>query len=265
MIRTIALLTDFGLDDHYVGVMKGVILNISPGLQLVDIAHNIAPQDIVQGALTLKSAYRFFPKKTIFVAVVDPGVGSRRKPIILKTKDYLFVAPDNGLLWPIAHQQKQTRFYEITNDSYFLKPVSNTFHGRDIFAPIAAYLAKGVSVDKLARKIQTLTHLTLPQPLVDRRKKTITGEILRMDRFGNLITNIEQKHLKGFERNFAVQFKGKVIRHLSRSYSGVKKGQVLATIESTGCLEIAVNKGCARQKFKAHPGDPVKVIMGKAQ
>jgi S-adenosyl-L-methionine hydrolase (adenosine-forming) len=258
-MKTIALLTDFGLNDHYAGTMKGVILSIQANVQVVDLCHHIKPQDIVHGALVLKSAYRFFPKKTIFVAVVDPGVGSARGKIILKTKDYVFVAPDNGILSLVAEIEKQTRFYEITNDRYFLKPASDTFHGRDIFAPVAAYLTKGLSPLTFGNKIQNIVRLKWPNPLIDRKHKRISGEVVHIDRFGNLVTNISEKDLKRFRGRFSIHIKNKSISQLSHSYAEAKKGQLLGIIGSMGFLEIAANGRSAGRRLKVLKGERVKI------
>lgn len=256
--RTIALLTDFGLDDNYVGIMKGVILKINPDVHLVDITHSIDPQNIFQGALTLKTAYSYFPSKTIFVAVVDPGVGSSRQPILVKTKDHFFIGPDNGLLSLALKGQKSKEIYTITNDQYFLKPVSQTFHGRDIFAPVAAYLSKAMPSSKFGRKQHRMINLSWQSPRIDQKNKSIIGKIIDIDRFGNLTTNVEQNHLKG---TISVKIKNNVIQELSSSYAKVSKGNLLVIFGSKGYLEIAVNQGSAEKKLKAKIGDSIKIVQ----
>lgn len=261
MKKTIALLTDFGLNDNYVGIMKGVILKINPRVQLVDICHSIKPQCVVQGALTLKSSYRYFPKKTIFLCVVDPGVGSKREAIIVKTKDYVFVAPDNGILSLALDTQASREIYAITNVQYFVKPVSNTFHGRDIFAPVAAYIASGIPLHKFGKMRKDLKRLSLPEPIIERKKRYIVGEIIDIDHFGNCITNIEEKHLAAFKGNPRITCKGKTISHVPSSYAQVKKGQSLGIIGSKGYLEISVNMGSAAKKFNARNGNRIEVLF----
>src|SRR5437763_3596576 len=183
----ITLTTDFGASDHFVGVMKGVILGIERRATIVDITHEIQPFEITEGAFVIAQAYRYFPRKTIHVIVVDPGVGSIRRPILAEMGGQYFVAPDNGVL-SMIFSREQHKVRHITNDGYFLKPVSSTFHGRDIFAPVAAHLASGITPARFGRAIQN--HLRLSFDKTQRTgKRTWTGAILRVDRFGNLITN----------------------------------------------------------------------------
>jgi len=257
MSQTIALLTDFGLQDNYAGIMKGVILKINPRVQLVDITHQIGPQNILQGALALKTAYSYFPEKTIFVCVVDPGVGSRRRALIVQTQRYTFLAPDNGLLDPTLKIEKPKAICTITNDRYFLKPVSQTFHGRDVFAPAAAYLSKGISPKNMGSVIQKILSLDLPAPRLDRSHQTITGTILDIDHFGNLITNIEKHHLSLFKKSFRIKIKRKVIRRTVSAYSESKAGEVFAIFGSKGYLEIFVNRGSAAGVLKVRRGEPI--------
>jgi len=255
---TIALLTDFGLQDNYVGIMNGVILNINPDVQIVDITHEIPAQDILQGALALKSAYSYFPHGTIFVGVVDPGVGSKRKPILVVTKQYYFLGPDNGLLSPIIEEEKSVKIFSITSEKYFLKPVSNTFHGRDIFAPVAAHLSKGLAPARFGKVQKDFVRLKIPRPTVQDRH--IIGEVIAIDRFGNLITNIEEKLFNGFKGKFQVKIKNVLIKGLSPSYFSVKAGEPLVVIGSKGYLEISVNQGSAKECLKAGLGDKVNIV-----
>jgi S-adenosylmethionine hydrolase len=258
----IALLTDFGTDDHYVGVMKGVILKVNPRVMLIDISHGIRAQDILQGAFTLRNSYRYFPPRTVFLVVVDPGVGSHRKAIIARTRRYTFVAPDNGILSPALAQEPSADVYSIEKDRYFLKPVSGTFHGRDIFAPVAAHLSKGLPPVRFGRRQRSYIKLRLPCAQVDNKTKTIRGQVVGVDHFGNLVTNIESFHFKMFKGQFAVKIKNTPIGGLTDAYAAVPKGRWLAIIGSSGCLEISVNQGSAARKLKAGIGDPVK-ITGK--
>ncbi|MEK6559083.1 MAG: SAM-dependent chlorinase/fluorinase, partial [Planctomycetota bacterium] len=188
------LLTDFGNQDAYVGVMKGVITGINPLANIIDICHNIPPQDVFNAAYLLYTSYKYFPRGTIHVAVVDPGVGTERNIVCVKTKDYFFLVPDNGLLSFIVQEEKPKVIVRLTNDRYFLPSPSNTFHGRDIFAPAAAYLSLGVKLRQLGIKINQLKQLDIPKPDY---KKTgqLEGQIIYIDRFGNLITNIKKEYL----------------------------------------------------------------------
>ncbi len=241
--------------------MKGLILKINPNVQLVDICHSIKPQCILQGALALKSSYRYFPKKTIFLCVVDPGVGPKREAVIVKTKDYLFVVPDNGILSLVVDAQASREIYAITNVRYFVKPVSNTFHGRDIFAPVAAYIASGIPLHKFGKMRKDLKRSLFPELIIERKKRCIVGEIIDIDHFGNCITNIEEKHLAAFKGNPRITCKGKMISHLASSYAQVKKGESLAIIGSKGYLEISVNMESAAKKFNARNGNRIEVLF----
>src|SRR3989475_5682682 len=187
----IALLTDFGNKDHYAGTMKGVALGICPDATIVDITHEIAPHDVLGGALELTATCRYFPHGTIFLVVVDPGVGSTRRGIAADTGDYRFVAPDNGVLSLVFDQVAPKRVVELSDRRYARPTISRTFEGRDRFAPAAAWLAKGIELTALGRPAGAIQRLDLPQPEVD--TDHITGQVLRVDRFGNLITNIDRK------------------------------------------------------------------------
>ncbi len=185
----ITLTTDFGLNDHFVGAMKGVMLQTAPDAQIVDISHAVQPFDILDGALTISQAYSYFPSGTVHVVIVDPGVGTARRPIILTGDRHLFVAPDNGVLSLIYDREERTSVRHVTAEHYFLQPRSNTFHGRDIFAPVAASLARGVEANRFGDEITDYVRFAAPRPKpVDER--TLRGIVLKVDRFGNLITNI---------------------------------------------------------------------------
>ncbi|GAN33796.1 MAG: hypothetical protein DYG83_17975 [Candidatus Brocadia sp. AMX2] len=191
----ITLLTDFGNQDAYVGIMKGVIGGINPSANIIDICHTIPPYDLLNGAYLLSASYQYFPKGTIHVAVVDPGVGSRRDIICVAIRDYLFLVPNNGILSFIVPEEKPKNIIRVTNTKFFLPSPGNTFHGRDIFAPVAAHLSLGIKPQQLDAKINQLEHLDLPQP---EQKKTgqMEGRVIYIDRFGNLITNITQSHIE---------------------------------------------------------------------
>lgn len=258
-MKTIALLTDFGHNDAYVGIMKGVILGINPGVRMVDLTHGIRHQDVAQGALSLKAAYSYFPPQTIFVCVVDPGVGSQRQAILVKTKKYYFLAPDNGLLTPALDREKDFEIYSITNDRFFLKPVSYTFHGRDIFASVAAHLSKGVEPGQFGPRQEDCIRLKFPVPKVDRRHQKVDGEVIDWDIFGNIVTNIEPRHVEFMERDLNIQISGKTIKKVSASYADVHPGEYLAIWGSKGYLEISVNHGSAKEMLGVPKGARVEI------
>ncbi|WAC06706.1 MAG: SAM-dependent chlorinase/fluorinase [Thermodesulfobacteriota bacterium] len=254
----ITLLTDFGSKDHYVGAMRGVILGINPLATIVDITHHISPQNIVEGAFLLSSVYTYFPQGTIHLAVVDPGVGSKRKPILVKGENFFFIGPDNGIFGLIYDQLKKISVYELTNAHFFLKPVSATFHGRDIFAPVAAYLSRGVSPLEMGKETKNFQRLSLPQPILE--KKRIRGKVMYIDSFGNLITNITVNHLKKLENAPGkIKIRENIISGLSKNYQEAKKGTLLAIIGSSNFLEISVREGSAQKKLKSQKGDDIKV------
>jgi S-adenosyl-L-methionine hydrolase (adenosine-forming) len=245
MRPVIALLSDFGTRDHYVGSMKGVILGICPDATLVDISHDVAPHDVLEGALELAASYRYFPVGTIFVAVVDPGVGSPRKGIAADTGDYRFVCPDNGLLTGVARETPPKKVVELTERRYGRPTVSRTFEGRDRFAPAAAWLAKGIQLAALGRAIADLYRLDIPQPAV--ADEAIRGAVLRVDRFGNLITNVDRKTFEKFARDARVQIMagGGTVGRLVATYADIQSGEVCALFGSTDHLELSANSGSA--------------------
>ncbi len=245
-IKVITLTTDFGIKDPYVAIMKGVILSINPHVHIIDISHEVKPGNIIEGACLLQDSYNFFPKGTIHVGVIDPGVGGNRRPIVVQTTDYFFVGPDNGLFWPIINNIKKVKIFHILEKRYFLSEISSTFHGRDIFSPVAAYISKGVTPDKLGKIIHNPVALKLDKPIL--LKDKIIGHVIRSDRFGNLITNISKEDIiKVFGNIKVVTIKiGKVnIPYISRTYSEVKPKQLLALIGSSGRLEISANLASA--------------------
>jgi len=195
-MSVISLITDFGQKDNFVGVMKSVILSINPTAKIVDVCHEVKPHDILTGAFLLKSSFKYFPKGSLHLVVVDPGVGSERKKLLVKTKDYYFVAPDNGVLSLALKGQAPSKIIEITNKKYFLKPASDTFHGRDIFAPVAAYLSEGKNLSTFGKRIKSIKELRLSQPQIT--SKALAGEIIYIDRFGNLVSNIDKEMLDNF-------------------------------------------------------------------
>ena len=259
--RVITLMTDFGTSDHYVGVMKGVVLNINPQAHIVDITHAIPPQDIHGAAFLIDSTYRYFPVGSIHVIVVDPGVGSERRAIVCRTETAYFVCPDNGILTHILRDEERIHTVAVENSAYFLPQVSNTFHGRDIFAPIAAHLSCGVSIDTLGSPVAQPVQLPIPKPqLTD---KAIIGQVIWIDSFGNLVTDISHEILESLEGrdNVVICAGGAKIDHLNRSYTESVVGEVLAIIGSSNRLEISINQGNAAQVLGLKRGDTITICM----
>ena len=253
----IALLTDFGLHDHYVGTMKGVALGICPDATLVDISHDVAPQDLLGAALELAASYRYFPARTIFLVVVDPGVGSTRRGIAVEAGDYGFVAPDNGVLSGVLELHPPKRVVELTETRYARSSISRTFEGRDRFAPAAAWLANGVDLSALGRPVSSLVRLDMPP--VRASGDGVDGEVLRVDRFGNLITNIEDTTLARMSGPLHVQIGAFVISPVVSTYADVEAGALCALVGSSDRLEIAVNGGSAATLLDVGRGAVVRV------
>lgn len=255
-MHIITLTTDFGTRDWFVGTMKGVILGIAPRAEVVDLTHEIPPGDIRAGAFALAAACRFFPKGTVHVALVDPGVGGTRRAIVVQTTKYIFVGPDNGVLsWALANEKIKS-VHRLENSNYFLRPVSRTFHGRDIFAPVAAHLCRGTPIRKLGPAQNDFVRLPWPQPRV--RKDRIDGEVVFIDRFGNAITNIANLSLK--PRGQLEVFLGRTrLCSVGTFYQSVRAGKAVAVPGSSGFLEIAVNGGSAATQFGLHAGTAVSV------
>jgi len=261
----ITLTTDFGLTDWFVGTMKGVILEIVPKARIVDITHAILPSDIRAGAFALRSAYGHFPKGTIHVAVVDPGVGTSRRAIGVRTKNHVFVGPDNGVLaWALACE-KIIAVHSLDDTKFFLSNVSQTFHGRDVFAPVAAHLANGLPIRTLGQKLYDYERLPWPKPRLQRSK--ITGEVVYIDQFGNVITNLDTAALPRMEASAGIEVRlgRKSIGTLSPSYSSVPKGRPIAIIGSTGFLEIGINQGHAARALRISIGTPVTVRLPRGR
>jgi S-adenosylmethionine hydrolase len=254
----IALLTDFGTRDHYAGTMKGVALGICPDITFVDISHDVPPHDVVAGALELAAAYKYFPAGTIFLVVVDPGVGSTRRGIAADTGDYKFVAPDNGVLTAVFDEHAPKRVVELTERRYARPTVSRTFEGRDRFAPAAAWLAKGIELVALGRPAGATHRLDLPHATLDGDR--IAGQVLRVDRFGNLITNIDRKtfdRLAGAQ--LEIQIGGRVVSKVVSAYTDASPGELCALFGSTDHLEIAANGASAAGELDLGRGAPVHV------
>ncbi len=261
MAHLITLLTDFGLSDPFVGIMKGVILGIHPECRLVDLTHDVPPQQIVSGALLLRTAVPFFAAGTIHVAVVDPEVGSDRHALIVETEKALLLGPDNGLLTLAAEALGVRRIFAIEAGPYTLAAISDTFHGRDVFAAVAAHLARGVTPEQCGRQIDALQKLDVPVPNVE--GSWIEGKIVHVDHFGNLITNISSDLIARFSApSLSVTLGTTHIRGLVTSYSAVPVGAPLAIVGSWGTLEVAIRNGNAAQVLATKSGSPVSVVGG---
>jgi len=245
-MKIITLLTDFGTGSSYVAQMKAVILGIIENVNIIDISHSITPQAIEEGAFVLATSIPYFPEGSIHVGVVDPGVGTERRGIIVKTKHHILVGPDNGLLIPAARRLGEFEVYEISNKRYMLKNISSTFHGRDIFAPVAAYIAKGILIEKIGKKIEDFVDMD-PFSEVDFSNSKLSGKVVYVDNFGNIITNINGNKLlnkKKFDEELKIILGGRKYRvRFVKSFGFVKKGELLITVGSSGFIEISINQG----------------------
>ncbi len=243
MSRIITITTDFGLSDHYVGSMKGVILDINPKCNIVDITHEIPQYDIFKASIVIRNFYKFFPKDSIHLVVVDPGVGSERKPIAVRSNHGIFVGPDNGVFSYVI--EASSNVFEITNKEFMLEDISTTFHGRDIFAPTAAHLSLGVDIGAFGSEISSPELIDFKKPEILDSK--IIGEVIYEDSFGNLITNISAELMVGISQ---IIIDGHTIDTVATSYNDVPAGNLLAIIGSSGYLEISVNQGSASELIK---------------
>lgn len=254
--KIITLLTDFGTKDGYVGAVKGVIKRINPEAEIVDVTHDIDSYDVLGAAFALNDFYKYFPKGTIHLAVVDPGVGSLRQPILIKTKDFIFAGPDNGIFSFIYQREELTDIIVISKQKYFLAEPSSTFHGRDVFAPVAAYLSLGIKIDEFGLPAEECMKFIIPEP--KSKGRNLAGEIIHVDRFGNLITNIPADFLRNRKR-VEITVKKRKIKGISRSYFEIKEKELGALIGSSNFLELAVSQGSAQKLLKAKIGDPVRI------
>ncbi len=259
-MRLIVILTDFGWKDGYAGILRGVIWNIAPGVQISDLTHEIAPQDILQGALTLGRAVSYFPPGTIFLAVVDPGVGTHRRGIAARFGEQYFVAPDNGLVTiPMEEAMRKgqpVEVYHLNRPQYWLPTVSSVFHGRDIFAPVAAHLANGVPLADLGERIRDPIRLKFAVPV--RTPQGWRGEIIHIDSFGNLSTNLRGEHLQG-RGKIEVCIGQEHIHGLVNTFGEGAPGQLVTLMDSSGALAISVVNGSAERTLTARLGDAVEV------
>ncbi|HKC56594.1 MAG TPA: SAM-dependent chlorinase/fluorinase [Vicinamibacterales bacterium] len=261
MKPVIALLTDFGTRDHYVGAMRGVALGICPDATLADITHDIAPQDVLGGALELAAAFTYFPHGTVFLCVVDPGVGSARRGIGVEAGGYRFIAPDNGLLTLVFRECPPTRVVELTEPQYARAEISRTFEGRDRFAPAAAWLARGTDLGALGPPLASWQLLDVPEPRV--QDGQISGVVLRVDRFGNLITNIDRRSVQQLAggRRIIVEAAGRPVPDVVETYAEAAPGSICALFGSSGHLEIAINGGSAAASLGLSRGAPLSVRL----
>jgi S-adenosylmethionine hydrolase len=256
--KIITLLTDFGTKDGYVGAVKGVIKRINPQAEIVDVTHEVDSYDVLGAAFALNSFYSYFPKGTIHLAVVDPGVGGLRQPISVRTKDFFFVGPDNGIFSFIYRREEITDIIVISNQKYFLAEPSSTFHARDVFAPVAAYLSLGIKIDEFGSPAKECMKFIIPE--LESKGKSLKGEIIHIDRFGNLITNIPADFLEN-KKHAEIRVGKGSIKGISRSYFEIKERGLGALIGSSNFLELAVNRGSAQKLLRANVGDPVRINL----
>lgn len=257
----VALLSDFGTRDHYAGTLKAVVLGVCPEATLVDIGHEIPAHDVLAGALELAACYRFFPAGTIFLVVVDPGVGSSRRGIAAECGDYRFVAPDNGVLSAVFRETPPRKVVELTERKYARPTVSRTFEGRDRFAPAAGWLAKGIALVSMGRAITNYQLIDLPRPVVT--PEGLSGDIVRVDRFGNLITNIDRRTLEQFAdgRPIAITIGDRQIARIVATYADAPGGELCALFGSTDHLEIAMNAGDAARALGLSRGAKASIRL----
>lgn len=266
--RLITFTTDFGSTDHFVGTMRGVILSINPQAQMFDICNAVQAFDVLDGALTIAHSYRYFPPNTIHMVIVDPGVGTSRRPILVTTEKHMFLAPDNGVLSLVYEQEERISVRHITSEHYFLQPTSMTFHGRDIFAAVAGWLSKGVEASKFGEEVTD--YVRFGSPKVKRiDEKTLKGVVLKVDRFGNLVTNIREEHVPNLLMEVPPDFrivvgKGEVKR-MRRTFGEGAAGEVFGIIGSMGYLEIVANRSNASSLLQATKGSDVHVVFEQAQ
>jgi len=256
----LTLTTDFGLADHYVAAMKGVILGICPRARIVDVSHQVRPFEIAEGAFLIAQAYPCFPRKTVHVVVVDPGVGTARRPILLEAAGQYFIGPDNGVLAMVYAREKH-RVRLVSNERCFRKPVSQTFHGRDIFAPVAAHLAAGATPASIGKSIDDYLRPSFLEP---RRtgKRTWMGQILHIDTFGNIVTNFRAGDFPDLEqRNFSLAFGPQEVGIMARNYAQCGPGELFVIVGSSGYLEVSVGQASAAAKIRCEIGAPAELMI----
>ncbi|MDQ3061765.1 MAG: SAM-dependent chlorinase/fluorinase [Acidobacteriota bacterium] len=256
MNSNIALLTDFGTKDYFVGAMKGAILSINERTSIIDITHEIPPQDVLFANFILRACYKDFPIKTIFVAVVDPEVGSKRKAILVETEKFSFIAPDNGLLSFVFDKEVNYRARELTNKKFFAAEVSRTFHGRDVFARVAAHLSKGINPNEFGAEIKDFIHIKTARPRKISERE-IEADVIHIDHFGNLITNLKQTDLP---ENFTLKINGKIINKLQSFFAEAERSELFMILGSAGFLEIAAFQDSAEKLLNAQINQRVLLV-----
>ncbi len=256
----ITLLTDFGMKSGYVSQMKGVIVSISPTSNIIDLTHEVTPQNIKEAAFILRSVISYFPIGSIHVAVVDPGVGTDRRGIVVITKKHVFVGPDNGVLMPAAHMLGDFIVYSIENPKYMLENISNTFHGRDVFAPVAAHISKGIPFESIGPRIYDYMDSQIPNAVFS--EDSVYSTVLHVDRFGNIITNIDGKSFQNVVRygdEILISIRGEEYKlRFMNTYASVDKDELLAVIGSSNFVEISMNHGNAAEKLNVKPDDHIE-------
>jgi len=266
--RLVTLTTDFGLNDHFVGTMRGVITNINPAALIVDICNNVQSFDILDAAITISQAYRYFATDAVHLVCVDPGVGSNRRPLLVQTERHIFLAPDNGVLSLVYEREERLSVRHITAEHYFLQPVSNTFHGRDIFAAIAGWLSKGVECSKFGDEITDFVRFSTPRPKV-LSPNQLKAVVLKVDKFGNLITNISAADVPTLFGEPPTEFKltvGKAeITKLKHCFSEGAPGEVFCVVGSMGFVEVVANRGNASVAIQAGKGAEVQMTFAQPQ
>jgi S-adenosylmethionine hydrolase len=256
----LTLTTDFGLNDHFVGAMKGVILSICPEARITDISHGVTPFEISEGAYTIAQAWRYYPARTVHVVVVDPGVGTSRRPILVEARGHYFIGPDNGVL-SMVYQREPSRVRLISNEYLFRKPVSRTFHGRDIFAPVAAHIANGLSPALVGDVVEDFLKPEFVKPH-RAGKRTWHGKILKIDRFGNIITNFHIDDFGDLElRNFQLELGPVVVTTLAKNYAECAPGDLFAILGSSGYYEVSMSQSSAAAKIKCEVGATVELLV----
>ena len=261
----IALLTDFGEGDFFVGSMKGVIARINPTVRVEDITHHVPSYNIPSGSFILDASYRYYPPRTIFLVVVDPGVGSSRRILLAETEDYIFIAPDNGILAPVLQDKKTRRVVEVTNTRYFLPNPKTTFDGRDKMAPVAAWISRGEDLEEFGPEVLDYERIRMQRARVE--NESISGQVVYVDKFGNLITNIPVEEAFRLQKTSGKKglvclIKGKKITRFEKSYAFVGRGELLFIPGSLDLIEIAMREGSAEKKLAAAPGDAVRIVSG---
>ena len=262
MHPVITLTTDFGIQDHYVGAMKAVLISISENARLIDISHQIPPQDIMAGAWVVRNSAMLFPPGSVHLVVVDPGVGTRRKPIAIRIEDQYFVGPDNGI-FSLITDQYEYEGVELTNRDFWREDPSSTFHGRDIFAPVAAHLANGVTLGELGRPIEKLQTYRWAVPISD--KDGVQGWVVHIDHFGNLISNIPESMIReaGDDASIKIYVGNTIFKTIVSTFGDVPDGEPAAYVGSSGMLEIAINKGDAREMLGVEKGAQISIVVQK--